>query len=231
MFIRPMILLAVAACLVPAIASAADRPVVVELFTSQGCSSCPPANAFLNELARDRADVLPLAFHVTYWDRLGWKDPFSLEVATERQDVYGHRFGDGSYTPEIVVDGASSHVGSDRQEVGSAIDRAKRQSPTAASVSVTQDSSKLVIDVGAGTGTGRLLLVGFDHSHQTAVRRGENSGRTLEEANVVRSVRKIGDWQGTALQLKEAFPEGEDVAVVLEAPDGRILGAARLTKG
>ena len=76
-------------------ASAAERPVVVELFTSQGCSSCPPANAYLNELARGRTDVLPLAFHVTYWDRLGWKDPFSLPEATSRQDTYGHRFGDG----------------------------------------------------------------------------------------------------------------------------------------
>jgi hypothetical protein len=223
--------LGVAALLVPALARAADRPVVVELFTSQGCSSCPPANAFLNDLARDRADVLPLAFHVTYWDRLGWKDPFSLEAATERQDVYGHRFGDGSYTPEIVVDGASSHVGSDRREVGSAIDQAKQQSPTAASLSVTQDGGKLVIDIGASTGKGRLLLIGFDHSHQTAVRRGENNGRTLEEANVVRSIRAIGDWQGTALRLSEKFPEGEDVAVVLEGPDGRILNAARLAKG
>jgi hypothetical protein len=222
--------LGVAACLVPALARAADRPVVVELFTSQGCSSCPPANAFLNELAHDRADVLPLAFHVTYWDRLGWKDPFSLEAATERQDVYGHRFGDGSYTPEIVVDGASSHVGSDRREVGSAIDRAKQQSP-AASLSVTQDGGKLLIDIGAGTGNGRLLLIGFDHSHQTAIRRGENGGRTLEEANVVRSIRAIGDWQGTALRLTERFPEGEDVAVVIEGADGRILGAARLVKG
>src|SRR5215469_10793837 len=125
--------LALAAALAPAAAFADERPVVVELFTSQGCSSCPPANAYLNELARERADVLPLAFHVTYWDRLGWKDPFSLEAATARQDVYGHRFGDGSYTPEIVVDGVSSHVGSSRQEVGSAIELAKRQSPTAAS--------------------------------------------------------------------------------------------------
>src|ERR1700737_5433345 len=98
--------------LYPAAAIAAERPVVVELYTSQGCSSCPPANAYLNEMARDRKDVLPLAFHVTYWDRLGWRDPFSMEAATERQARYGHKFGDGSYTPEIVIDGASSHVGS-----------------------------------------------------------------------------------------------------------------------
>ena len=89
---------------VPAMAFAGERPIVVELFTSQGCSSCPPANAFLNEMSTGRSDVLPLAFHVTYWDRLGWKDPFSLEAATARQDHYGHRFGDGSYTPEMVVD-------------------------------------------------------------------------------------------------------------------------------
>src|ERR1700761_8954924 len=104
------------ALLAPAGAGAAERPVVVELFTSQGCSSCPPANAYLNEMAKDRRDVLPLAFHVTYWDRLGWKDPFSLEAATDRQDHYGHRFGDGSYTPEIVVDGRAGFVGWDRAE-------------------------------------------------------------------------------------------------------------------
>src|ERR1700752_407446 len=109
---RLVLSLGLIAALSPAASVAADRPVVVELFTSQGCSSCPPANAYLNELVRDRSDVLALAFHVTYWDRLGWKDPLSIQAATERQDRYGHRFGDGSYTPEIVVDGASSHVGS-----------------------------------------------------------------------------------------------------------------------
>jgi hypothetical protein len=211
----------------PAAAVAAERPVVVELFTSQGCSSCPPANAYLNELARDRRDVLPLAFHVTYWDRLGWKDPFSLQAATERQDRYGHRFGDGSYTPEIVVDGASSHVGSRRDDVGSAIEAAKRQSTTAAAVSITRQGDQLVIDVGSGSGRGKVLLIGFDREHQTAIRRGENGGRTLEEANVVRSIRPIGDWQGTPLRISERLPEGQEIAVLLEAPDGRIVGAAR----
>ena len=216
------------AALLPAQAGAADRPVVVELFTSQGCSSCPPANAYLNEMAKSRADVLPLAFHVTYWDRLGWKDPFSLEAATDRQDRYGHRFGDGSYTPEIVVDGASSHVGSDRAAVGPAIDQAKRNSKTAASVRVSKDGGDLVIEIGGGKGSGRVLLVGFDHDHETAIRRGENGGRTLQELNVVRSIRAVGDWQGAPLRLNEKFPEGQDVAVILEAPDGRIVGASKL---
>jgi hypothetical protein len=105
------------AAISPDAAAAADRPVVVELFTSQGCSSCPPANAFLNELSKQRSDVLALAFHVTYWDYLGWKDPFSLQTATDRQARYGQRFGDGSYTPEIVVDGGTGLVGSYRNDV------------------------------------------------------------------------------------------------------------------
>src|SRR6201996_7046744 len=136
MSLRFLIPLGLTASLAPAVAGAPERPVVVELYTSQGCSSCPPANAYLNELSKGRRDVLPLAFHVTYWDRLGWKDPYSLQAATDRQDQYGHRFGDGSYTPEIVVDGATGLVGSQRREVGSAIEKAKQESRTAASVSV-----------------------------------------------------------------------------------------------
>ena len=220
---------ALAFALAPVAAVAADRPVVVELFTSQGCSSCPPANAYLNDLVRDRRDVLALAFHVTYWDRLGWKDPFSMDAATERQDRYGHRFGDGSYTPEMVVDGASSHVGSRRDEVGSAIDAAKRQSRTATTVSLARDGGQLTIEVGAGGGNGKVLLVGFDRDHETAIRRGENGGRTLRESNVVRSVREVGDWQGNALHISAKFPDGEEAAVIVQAPDGRIVGAARLT--
>jgi len=215
----------------PVAAIAAERPVVVELFTSQGCSSCPPANAYLNELSRDRRDILPLAFHVTYWDRLGWKDPFSLPAATQRQDRYGHRFGDGSYTPEMVVDGVASMVGSDRGDVASAIENAKRHSQTAATVSVTRNGEQLSIQVDSGRGAAKVLLIGFDHEHTTAIGRGENSGRTLTEANVVRSIRSVGQWSGTPLRLSEPFPEGQDVAVVLEAPDGQIIGASRLAGG
>jgi hypothetical protein len=215
----------------PVAALAADRPILVELFTSQGCSSCPPANAYLNELSKGRKDLLPLAFHVTYWDRLGWKDPFSLKAATERQDRYGRRFGDGSYTPEIVVDGAVGLVGSYRGEVGSAIERAKRANKTAAEVSVTRNGAQLAIKIGSGGGSGKILLIGFDHEHITAIGRGENSGRTLTEANVVRSIRSVGEWSGTPFHINEELPEGQDVAVVLEAPDGQIVGASRLASG
>ena len=231
MLSRLVMSLGLIAGLSPVASLAAERPVVVELFTSQGCSSCPPADAYLRELTKDRRDVLALAFHVTYWDRLGWKDPFSLPAATRRQDVYGRRFGDGSYTPEIVVDGAASMVGSDRRDVGSAIENAKRNGRTAAAVSVSKSGEQVSIQVGAGNGSGKILLIGFDREHTTAVGRGENSGRTLTEANVVRSIRSVGQWSGAALRVNEPFPEGQDVAVVLEGPDGQIIGAARLVAG
>jgi hypothetical protein len=231
MLSRFVMSLGLIAGLSPVATLAAERPVVVELFTSQGCSSCPPANAYLNELSKNRRDVLALAFHVTYWDRLGWKDPFSLPAATQRQDVYGHRFGDGSYTPEMVVDGAAGMVGSDRGEVGSAIENARHNGRTLASVSVSKNGEQVSIEVGSGAGNAKVLLIGFDHEHTTAIGRGENSGRTLTEANVVRSIRSVGQWSGTPLRVSEPFPEGQDVAVVLEAPDGQIVGASRLGGG
>src|SRR5271169_6767738 len=159
MLSRFIVSLAFIASLSPVAANAAERPVVVELFTSQGCSSCPPANAYLNELSKGRRDVLPLAFHVTYWDRLGWKDPFSLEAATRRQDYYGHRFGDGSYTPEMVVDGMVSLVGSHGDEVNAAIEHAKRGQHTATDVNVDKaGENNVAIRIGSGVGRGRVLL-------------------------------------------------------------------------
>ena len=226
---RLLVSLGFVALLSPAVA--AERPVVVELFTSQGCSSCPPADAYLIELSKGRRDVLPLAFHVTYWDQLGWKDPFSLPSATERQSQYGRRFGDGSYTPQIVVDGASGMVGSHRSAVASAIERAKRESVTAAAVSVTRNGKLVSIEVGSGSGNGRVLLIGFDREHTTPIGRGENGGRTLTEANIVRSIRPVGQWSGRPLKISEQFPEGQDVAVVLEAPNGQVIGASRLADG
>jgi hypothetical protein len=216
---------------IPAMAFAGERPVVVELFTSQGCSSCPPANAFLNELPRGRSDVLPLAFHVTYWDRLGWKDPFSFEAATMRQGYYGHRFGDGSYTPEMVVNGMVGLVGSHREEVNAAIEHAKRGQHTAMDVNVDKAGENVAIRIGSGTGRGWILLIGFDHEHTTKIDRGENGGRTLAESNVVRSIRAVGEWSGKLIEISERFPEGQDVAVVVESADGGIVGAARLSGG
>ena len=226
-FLGQFALLGGLAVLMPGAALAAERPVVVELFTSQGCSSCPPANAFLNELSKQPSDVLALAFHVTYWDYLGWKDPFSLTVATDRQAQYGRRFGDGSYTPEIVVDGASGLVGSYRDEVNSAIAKARAENRTAADVTLVAKDGKASIDIGAGQGAARIMLVGFDREHVTAIGRGENRGVTMAEANIVRSFRPVGQWNGAPVHLEEQLPEGEQVAVILENAEGRIVGASR----
>jgi hypothetical protein len=205
---------------------AQEAPVVVELFTSQGCSSCPPADAFLTDLAHQRRDILPLAFHVTYWDYLGWKDPYSLDAATARQREYARHLGeDGVYTPQMVVDGAKGFVGSSRAEGLSAIaGAARKQVP----VSVARDAGSLLIMVGAGVGKARVLLVGFDPTHETPVGRGENRGHTLLESNVVRSLTPIGAWSGSAVTLRQTPPAGDGFAVLLQAEDGRILGAAGL---
>jgi hypothetical protein len=208
-------------------ASAQPTPVVVELFTSQGCSSCPPADAFLTDLARQRRDVLPLAFHVTYWDYLGWKDPYSLDAATARQREYARHLGeDGVYTPQMVVDGATGFVGSSREDGLRVIAGA---GPKPVPVSLARDGQGLLISVGAGAGHARVLLVGFDPSHETRVGRGENGGRTLVETNIVRSLNAVGAWTGSELKLHQAPPAGEGFAVLLQEEGGRIIGAARLT--
>ena len=206
---------------------AQESPVVVELFTSQGCSSCPPADAFLTDLARQRHDVLPLAFHVTYWDSLGWKDPYSLEAATARQREYAHDLGgdDGLYTPQMVVDGSAGFVGSERSQGLSVIAGSVRKT---VAVSVAREGQTLLIKIGAGTGKARVLLVGFDPRRETHVGRGENDGRTLVESNLVRSLTPVGAWSGRAVELRQQPPAGESAAVLLQAGDGRILGAARL---
>jgi hypothetical protein len=229
MTLRIPILAGLALGFLPVMASAGERPVVVELFTSQGCSSCPPANAFLNEMSKDRSDVLPLAFHVTYWDRLGWRDPFSLEAATARQDRYGHRFGDGSYTPEMVIDGSVGLVGSYRGEVNAAIARARQSQLAGPDISVGKEGGNVVVRIGSGSGNGKVLLIGFDHEHTTKIGRGENGGRTLAESNIVRSIRSVGEWSGKPIDISEHYPDGQDVAVVIESSDGKIVGAGRLS--
>ena len=218
-------------CLVPAFASAqaARRPVVVELFTSQGCSSCPPADAVVAELARTRPDLLPLTFHVTYWNNLGWQDPFSFAGATERQRRYvALSVGSEVYTPAMVVDGRQDVVGSDRPAVEASLTRAEAAAVNSAPVEITRSGNALTITIGAGAGHGAVLLVGYDRQHQTHVGRGENGGRTLLEANIVRSLGVAGSWTGQALRLNAGMPAGEAVAVIVQADDGRILGAGRL---
>ena len=200
---------------------------VIELFTSQGCSSCPPADALLTNLAAHDPALLPLDFHVTYWDRLGWKDPYSLPEATARQRRYAQQWRlDTVYTPQMVVGGRREMVGSDRNAVQAAL-LAGRQDETVP-LRLTQAGAGLQITAGPGRGTATVLLIGYDPQHDTPIRAGENSGRTLHEVNVVRSVTEAGTWSGSALTLAAARPLGEAVAVLLQAQDGRIIGASTL---
>jgi hypothetical protein len=208
--------------------AAVRRPVVVELFTSEGCSSCPPADAVLSELARTRPDVLALAFHVTYWDRLGWPDPYAFAAATERQRSYVAALGlESLYTPQMVVDGTRDVVGSDRPAVAAALADAARGEAASVPLRLTRAGGAVHVAVGPGQGTGLLLLVGYDGAHRTAVARGENAGQVLAESNIVRDLRPLGAWDGRARSLDAPAPRGEQVAVLLQASDGRILGAAR----
>jgi hypothetical protein len=212
-----------------AMAAPAPDPVVVELFTSQGCSSCPPADAFLTELAQQRKDVLPLSFHVTYWNGLGWKDPYSFDAATERQQQYARSLGDRQvYTPEMVVNGEQGFVGSDRAEGLAEIARAAHDRGIPVPLRLTRKENGLSVSIGAGTGDATVLLVGFDPEHRTAVGRGENGGRTLLESNIVRSLSEVGQWTGAAVDLQAAIPAGERLAVLLQSNEGKILAAATL---
>jgi hypothetical protein len=210
--------------------AAADRPVVVELFTSQGCSSCPPADALLGELAQ-RKDVLALAYHVDYWDRLGWKDPYSSAAATRRQRQYGDQFRlRAIYTPQIVVDGRAEMVGSDRRAVARAIQAAAQATAAPAprfDIDLVREANEIRVHVGADAALAgaRVQLVGYVRSRTTRVTAGENAGRTLAEANIVVSSEILGEGAG---DWRVPAAADRAYAVLVQAPDGRILGAAAL---
>ncbi|MBV9827429.1 MAG: DUF1223 domain-containing protein [Alphaproteobacteria bacterium] len=200
----------------------ATRPVVVELFTSQGCSSCPPADALLGDLA-NRPGVLALGFHVDYWDSRSWRDPFSTPEATARQRDYAQHFNGGQiYTPQMVVDGIREMVGSDARAVAAAL-----AAPRAAATRVAFAGDGRSVTVGAGTGRGRVLLVRFLRHRTTPIGGGENASRTATDTNAVETLAVLGDWAGGGVSYTIEPPrQGEGVAVLVQAADGQILGAA-----
>jgi hypothetical protein len=201
------------------------RPVVVEMFTSLACSSCPPADALLGELTKN-PDILPLSFNVTYWNSPAWSDPYALQVATARQAWYAGLSGSQDvYTPEAVVDGTAQLVGSDRGKLTAAIAAAK-DSP-AGDVPITVTGGPMVtIKVGAQNGGANLWIFGYDSSHSTKIGGGENGGATLTETNIVRSATNLGTWTGQEMTMTISHPAGAHVAVVLQTKTGAVLGAA-----
>ena len=214
----------------PGSALAQDNLVVVELYTSQGCSSCPPADALLEEMAKN-AEILPLAFHVDYWDYLGWQDAFASPAHTLRQKAYAHAAGDRMiYTPQAIVDGTARMVGSDSQALMSAVMQAMNKDRRA-KVSVSRSGATLTV-----TGTAseslptpvQVLLVRYTPEASVEILHGENAGQTIRYVNTVTSVTEIGQWSGAeALSLTAPISGAEAAAILVQAPDmGEVLAAA-----
>ncbi len=205
---------------------------VVELFTSQGCSSCPPADRVLAELAVQYGDsILPLSFHVDYWNKLGWKDPFSSLKNTQRQYNYRTRFErDNVYTPQAVVNGMEQMNGTRKDEILQAVsDTTLQNAPT---LTLSQKDNELVIEIGEnypeGYNKARITLIEFIPQQTTAIKTGENKGKNLMNYHSVTSIRKLGRWNGFAQKMMIPMPDAKAVAVILQAaPQHRILAAAK----
>jgi hypothetical protein len=176
-----------------------DVPVVVELFTSEGCSSCPPADRLLIELTGKQpiegALVIGVGEHVDYWDHQGWKDPFSDRLFSQRQTVYANAAGSNDiYTPQIIVDGSDAVVGHDRSAVFDAIRRAAGRKKPAMALEWSADTMKLAVTVGKSreTADATVFLAITEDGLRTSVKRGENAGRTLDHAAVARRLTQVG---------------------------------------
>ena len=216
----------------PPIARAEIRG-VLELFTSQGCSSCPPADKLLGELSRDPS-LVAFSLNVDYWDSLGWKDTLADPRNSERQRAYARVRGErGVYTPQLVINGTTYLVGSDK----AAIQRALASARDALSVPVrlAVKGGILSVDLAAGEGAGEVWVYGLAKEVSVAVARGENRGRTVTYHNVVRSWQKLGDWSGKAanwnVPVSHLAAAGVDTAVVVvqsgrDAHPEAMLGAA-----
>lgn len=229
----PLTAIAIALAL-PGVALAQDNRVVVELYTAQGCSSCPPADALLEEMAKN-AEILALAFHVDYWDYLGWQDAFASPAHTLRQKAYAHAAGERMiYTPQAIVDGTARLVGSDAQALMSAVMQAMNKDRRAL-VAVSRTGGNLTVTVTV-TGTGspplpapiEVLLVRYTPEASVEILHGENAGQTIRYVNTVTSVTPIGQWSGAgALSLTAPISGTGAAAILLQSPGmGAVLAAA-----
>ncbi len=210
-------------------------PTVVELFTSQGCSSCPPAEALLRDLA-DQPGILALEFHVDYWDYIGWPDPYADPAFTQRQRTYAQFFNSRTvYTPQMLIQGVREAPGSRTAQVMENIAAVQALPKTPVSLTMTANNQlELVIGATEQKIDATLILVTYDDYRETKVTRGENAGKLLTHRHVVRSMETIGSWDGALLRLTREPPkvmsDRAGCAVLVQAKDtGRILGAASLT--
>ncbi len=216
----------------------AGTPVVVELFTSQGCSSCPPADAFLAELAT-RDDVIALSYPITYWDHLGWADTLARPEHSERQRAYNRALGkDMVYTPEMVIGGQVHEVGSRRETVVAKIEKMKKQDTSHISeIAVTDLGNRILLDIPStmsATEPCTVWFVPFSSEKTVAIGNGENKGQTITYTNVAQIARNIGSWAGEektiALELSDEFRDSFSgfVLLIQDAETGPIRAATKV---
>ncbi|MFQ6552799.1 DUF1223 domain-containing protein [Aestuariibius insulae] len=228
--IRGMVAAAVMWCGLAGTA-AADAPVIVELYTSQGCSSCPPADAMLQELS-ERDDVIALALHVDYWDYIGWKDSFAHPGHTDRQRGYARAAGESTiYTPQFVVGGVDHIVGTQPADLEQQIE-AHLAAPDAVEMALVRDGGAVRLTGAAGdlAGPVDLHMLRYTPAQRVAIRKGENRGRVMDYSNIVSDWQVIGQWDPReALDLRVDAAGELPVVVIAQRPDhGPILGAVRL---
>ena len=208
-----------------AVAVTAQRfPVVVELYQSQGCSSCPPANAALNAMA-DRADILALSFAVTYWDQLGWKDIFASPAFTARQQAYADAGRGQVATPELIVNGTTAVVGYNRAALDTAMANAVLDGPD-----VSASPQGVTIAAAATSAPATVWLVRYDpRNREVPISAGENGGRTLPHRNIVRELVNLGSWTGSEIsfRLPAASEAGLATAVLVQRGEGGPILSAR----
>lgn len=222
--------LALAACFAPMVAEAEEQPVVIELYTSQGCSACPPADELLGRLARMEG-VLPLALHVDYWDYIGWKDRFAQPGFTKRQKRYARAAAQRTiYTPQMIVGGVDHVVGNRPVQVMELIDKHRdRADPVA--LTVLRDGDSLTIQApatGAFERPALVQVVEYTPAETVSIERGENAGHTFEYHNIVKTWRTVGEWTGEApLNLTTTATPPAAIILQRQGP-GEIVAAARV---
>lgn len=213
--------------------SGSTSPVVIELFTSQGCSSCPPADVLARRLAKDDS-LLVITRPVTYWDRLGWKDTLAREENTRLQRAYAAKgnAGSGVYTPQIVVNGGGGAIGSRENDIRSLVRRADRSGPRI--TTSTDPGGRMMVRISGKSGhMAGVSLIALSSSETVRIGRGENGGRTLHYVNVVKAERNLGSWRGKPVRLvippEHLRISGADkYAIILQRPGAGPIVAARL---
>ncbi|MCV6595996.1 MAG: DUF1223 domain-containing protein [Mangrovicoccus sp.] len=212
--------LCVTALVAPQSQAAEDSPVLVELFTSQGCSACPPADALLRELA-EQEGVMPLSLHVDYWDYIGWTDSFAQPRFTARQKAYARAGGRKSiYTPQMVIAGQKAMVGHEAMDVVMTIDKLRNVAPKAAISVLSQQGEAVAVQLSPRpglSGPSDVHLVRFSPRVKVDVRRGENAGHMLEYANVVRDWTQLRAWDGQGTELQLELPGDEAALLIVQA--------------